>query len=65
MGPLITIMENWNQEQLERNSHFHGIYIKCQGHRKWPKTLSGVESMDKYFHFLIQMKGIEPISIET
>ena len=38
---------------------------KGQGHRKWPKTLFGAQSMDKYFHCLIQMKGIESIGIET
>ena len=29
-------MENWNQEQPERNSHSNGIYMNGQGHGKWP-----------------------------
>ena len=31
-------MENWNQDLPERYSKFHGLYIKFQGHGKWPCT---------------------------
>ena len=44
-----------NQEQPERNGHFHRLYIKGQGHRKWPKTLFGMESMEKYFKTHIEV----------
>ena len=29
-------MENWNQDLPERYSKFCGLYIKFQGHGKWP-----------------------------
>ena len=35
------LMENWNQEQPKRNCHFHGMYIKHQGHGKVRATESG------------------------
>ena len=31
-------MENWNQDLPERYSKFCGLYIKFQGHGKWPWT---------------------------
>ena len=31
-------MENWNQDLPERCSKFRGLYIKFQGHGKWPWT---------------------------
>ena len=33
-----TRMENWNQDLPERYSKFCGLYIKFQGHGKWPWT---------------------------
>ena len=34
-------MENWNQDLPERYSKFRGLYIKFQGHGKWPWTWWG------------------------
>ena len=34
-------MENWNQDLPERYSKFCGLYIKFQGHGKWPWTWLG------------------------
>ena len=34
-------MENWNQDLPERYSKFRGLYIKFQGHGKWPWTSLG------------------------
>ena len=31
-------MENWNQDLPDRYSKFRGLYIKFQGHGKWPWT---------------------------
>ena len=64
-----SIMENWNQEQPERNGLSHRLYIKGQGCGKWTgpqkvdraesgqKTLFASESMYKssmYFSFYDQ-----------
>ena len=31
-------MENWNQDHPERYSNFCRLYVKFQGHEKWPWT---------------------------
>ena len=36
-----TSMENWNRDLPERYSKFRGLYIKFQGHGKWPWTWWG------------------------
>ena len=38
LSPRKARMENWNQDLPERYSKFRGLYMKFQGHGKWPWT---------------------------
>ena len=47
--PQLSRMENWNQDLPERYSKFCGLYIKFQGHGKWPWTWWGPRKRQGYW----------------